>query len=256
MNLQSFPWRILTRKRYERLVLESEERDKLLKDKSLLETLPEEMAGFFLKNIPLSNSQNLQDLFFIWELNKKKNGFFVEIGACDGVLFSNTLLLERDYGWNGILVEPARCWHEKLRNNRNSVIAYDFIGAQSGETILFNEAPEAEFSGAHQLVKLDHNSNRRIGGFQYEIKTLSLKDLLERNQAPKNIDFLSIDVEGGELDILSHFPFNKHTIRAICCEHNFTSQRDKIYGLLLNKGYLRKYESLSGNDDWYFLNQA
>ena len=123
MNLQSFPWRILTRKRYERLVLESEERDKLLKDKSLLETLPEEMAGFFLKNIPLSNSQNLQDLFFIWELNKKKNGFFVEIGACDGVLFSNTLLLERNYGWNGILVEPARCWHEKLRNNRNSVIA-------------------------------------------------------------------------------------------------------------------------------------
>ena len=72
MNLRSFPWRILTRKRYERLVLESEERDKLLKDKNLLETLPEEMAGFFLKNIPLSNSQNLQDLFFIWELNKKK----------------------------------------------------------------------------------------------------------------------------------------------------------------------------------------
>jgi len=253
MKLRTFPWRILTRKRYDKLVLAAVEREKSLKEKNLLEKLPDEMAGFFLKNAPFSNSQNLQDLFFIWELNKKRNGYFVEIGVCDGLLFSNTLQLEKNYGWQGILVEPARCWHDALKRNRSSIICHDFIEAQSGKTILFNEAPEPEFSGAHQLLNQDYHANRRFGGLQYELNTLSLNDLLLLNRAPRNIDFLSIDVEGGEFDILSHFSFDQFCIRAICCEHNFTIQREKIYALLSEKGYERKYENLSGNDDWYFM---
>ena len=165
-------------------------------------------------------------------------------------------MLERDYGWNGILVEPTRCWHDALKRNRRSVICHDFIEDQSGKTFIFNEAPEPEFSGAQQFIKRDQNAGRRSGGLQYEIKTISLDDLLRLNRAPKNIAFLSIDVEGSKLDILSLFPFSKYTIRAICCELNFTAQMDKIYALLSSQGYSRKYESLSGNDDWYFLNQT
>lgn len=252
MKFRSFPWRILTRNRYEQLVSASDEKEVLRKEKALLQELPETMAGFFLKNIPLSRSQNLQDLFFLWEMNRKKNGFFVEIGACDGLLFSNTLLLEKDYDWKGILVEPARCWHEALRKNRQSTISHAFIAGQSGQTVSFNETPQPEYSGAQQLAGQDHNADRRRGGRQYDVPTLSPGDLLGRHQAPSTIDFLSIDVEGGELDILSHFPFDRYDVGAICCEHNFTAQRQSIHELLVGKGYIRKYEKFSAYDDWYF----
>jgi len=226
--------------------------NKLLSEKKMLQELPEPMAGFFLQNIPLSSSQNFQDLFFIWEMEKKKNGFFVEIGACDGLLFSNTLLLERNYGWKGILVEPARCWHAALSNNRRNTISHAFVSGQSGQTVLFNETPEPQYSGSQRLAGQDHNADRRRGGRQYDVQTLSPRDLLSRHQVPFKIDFLSIDVEGGELDILSHFPFDRHDVGAICCEHNFTAQREGIHQLLLAQGFIRKYEKFSAFDDWYF----
>lgn len=252
MKLRGFPWRILTRNRYDQLISASDEKEALLKEKAMLQELPEAMAGFFLKNIPQSCSQNLQDLFFLWEMNRKKKGFFLEIGACDGVLFSNTLLLEKKYGWNGILVEPGRCWHKALSKNRRCAISHAFIAGQSGNTVCFNETPEPEYSGAQQLADQDHNADRRRGGRQYDVPTLSPGDLLRQHQAPTQIDFLSIDVEGGEFDILSHFPFDRHNVGAICCEHNFTAQRKSIHSLLSDHGYIRKYENFSDYDDWYF----
>ena len=57
-----------------------------------------------------SYAQIQQDLFILCELNFKRNGFFVEFGATDGIKLSNTYLLEKEFGWTGVLVEPARCY--------------------------------------------------------------------------------------------------------------------------------------------------
>ena len=65
-----------------------------------------------------SKSQIRQDLFVLSHLGFKKNGFFVEFGATDGVSLSNTYLMENLFEWNGILAEPATCWHKELKNNR------------------------------------------------------------------------------------------------------------------------------------------
>jgi hypothetical protein len=65
------------------------------------------------------------------------------------------------------------------------------------------------------------------------------------------IDYLSIDTEGSEYEILSHFDFEKYHFKIITCEHNFTPARERIFSLLTKNGYARKCENLSKIDDWY-----
>jgi hypothetical protein len=75
--------------------------------------------------------------------------------------------------------------------------------------------------------------------------------LLDKYKAPRCIDYLSIDTEGSEYEILSNFDFERYQFRAITCEHNFQPAREKIYSLLTGKGYTRKFDKLSKFDDWY-----
>ena len=86
---------------------------------------------------------------------------------------------------------------------------------------------------------------------QYAVETISLDDLLKKYNAPEIIDYLSIDTEGSELDILNNFDFNSYQFRVITCEHNYTPARKKIYKLLKNKGYKRILSNISQVDDWY-----
>ena len=76
-------------------------------------------------------------------------------------------------------------------------------------------------------------------------------DLLVSNSAPYEIDYLSIDTEGSEFEILNAFDFSKFNIKVITCEHNFTENRAGIYDLLSKNGYRRVMEEVSFFDDWY-----
>ena len=93
----------------------------------------------------------------------------------------------------------------------------------------------------------------RVKGKIYSVTTISLNDLVKRYNAPRQIDYLSIDTEGSEFDILSTFDFSKYKCKVITCEHNYTYARTKIYDLLSSNGYKRKLENLSAVDDWYVL---
>ena len=75
--------------------------------------------------------------------------------------------------------------------------------------------------------------------------------MLDKHGAPHKIDYLSIDTEGSEYDILKDFNFEKYDISIITCEHNFTNSREDIYSLLTSNGYERKYTGASKFDDWY-----
>ena len=93
---------------------------------------------------------------------------------------------------------------------------------------------------------------RKTFGKKYKVKTISLIDLLLKYNAPKQIDYLSIDTEGSEFEILNAFDFNLYDIKIITCEHNATLNKKKIYNLLINNGYKRKFEEFSNpNEDWY-----
>ena len=79
-------------------------------------------------------------------------------------------------------------------------------------------------------------------------------DLQDEQTAPKTIDYLSIDTEGSEFEILRAFDFNAYHIDIVTCEHNFSTRREDIYQLLLGNGYRRVFTSLSQVDDWYIRN--
>lgn len=197
-----------------------------------------------------SKSQIRQDLFVLAALNFKRKGFFVEFGATDGVNLSNTHILEKVFGWEGILAEPATCWHEKLKTNRNTPTSTKCVWSRSGEKILFNEV--AELSTIDTFTESDWHD--RHAGQRYEVETISLNDLLDQYNAPREIDYLSIDTEGSEFDILDNLDWNKYSFNVITCEHNFTSQREKIFDLLTSHGYTRVLKELSQFDDWYIKN--
>jgi FkbM family methyltransferase len=203
-----------------------------------------------LEIISPSPSQLNQDFFVLHELNWKKNGYFVEFGATDGRTLNNTWLLEKEFGWNGILAEPSKSWRPGLESaGRSAKLEFDCVWSESNAKLTFEEASWGELSTIKGF--LNNDAHERESQKTYQVNTVSLNDLLLRNNAPKVIDYLSIDTEGSEYDILSAVDFDRFTFRCITCEHNFTENRERIYALLTGAGYVRKYEKVSQFDDWY-----
>ncbi|MCJ2049239.1 FkbM family methyltransferase [Methylobacterium sp. J-070] len=210
-----------------------------------------DFLSFATRMAPLSNAQLLQDLWVLYELNEKRNGYFVEFGACDGISLSNTLLLEKTFGWQGALAEPARAWHEALYKNRNCYISDKCIYKTDGIEVLFNEVDIGELSGMKDLVENDFHSHFRQEGRQYGVETISLSRFLSEARAPKRIDYMSIDVEGGEFDVLQSFDFTSYDVALISVEHNFSRTREQIYERLVGLGYRPRFRQFSLFDDWY-----
>jgi FkbM family methyltransferase len=204
-------------------------------------SLPQEQLPELLGYIYKSRSQLWQDLFVISELGFKKNGYFVEFGATNGVDLSNSYLLETDFGWKGILAEPARCWHRDLRSNRKARIEEKCVWQDSSSTLSFNEVAEPELSTIDDFSATDTHRELRQKGKTYDVGTISLLDMLVKYGAPTRIDYLSIDTEGSEFEILNAFDFDRFHFSVITCEHNFTPAREKIRALLGRNGYTRKF---------------
>jgi FkbM family methyltransferase len=198
-----------------------------------------------------SKSQLGQDLIALAVNNFKQGGFFVEFGATDGVDLSNSFLLESKFSWNGILCEPAKFWKEDLITNRNSSIDFDCVWSKTGEDILFHETPSKVLSTINDFSDHDEQSSSKNDGARYWVKSISLGDLLVRHGAPSKIDFLSIDTEGSEFEILNNFDFTRYRFNFISCEHNYGNNREKIHTLLTGNGYRRIFDEFSNFDDWY-----
>lgn len=216
---------------------------------------PDDAATRFLShcmsNAMRSRSQFLQDLWVIYELGPVQGGYFVEFGAADGVHASNSLLFETRFGWNGILAEPARGWQPALKRNRKCHIDTRCVFSRSGETVTFNEPRMALHSTIEAYADRDELADTRADGVRYAVETVSLNDLLETWKAPERIEYLSLDTEGSELDILQAFDFDRWDVRCITVEHNHTDQRQALHAFLTGKGYVRRFSALSNVDDWY-----
>mgnify|MGYP001291233085 FL=1 len=173
------------------------------------------------------------------------------------------MAIRKKLGWDGILVEPAKVWHKSLISNRNCNIETKCIAKKSGEIYEFLEVFNSKESSPSlsTLEKFADNNDwakniRYKNSKKYKVETLSLQDLLEKYKAPYEIQFLSIDTEGSELDILEGYNFNNHKIKSICIEHNnVQNNRDMIFQLLKKKGYERVLEKVSKFDDWYLLKE-
>jgi FkbM family methyltransferase len=199
-----------------------------------------------------SKSQLRQDLFVLCETDFKRDGYFVEFGAANGSDLSNTFLLEHHFCWKGILAEPSKYWHSQLYQNRpNSLIETKCIWNQSGVFLEFMETRDPELSTIQIFQQSDTPISKSQKVRSYSVETISLFDLLRKYDAPKHIDYLSLDTEGSEYDILESFNFDEFSFGIISVEHNYKPIREEIFKLLTQNGYLRKHENVSLFDDWY-----
>jgi FkbM family methyltransferase len=197
-----------------------------------------------VEQIGRSRSQLGQDFFALLANRFKEEGFFVEFGACEGIEFSNTYLLEKEYGWSGILSEPNQAYHAELEKNRTASIDHRAVAGESGQT---RDFLAAGVNGSfHELRNMGRWGRLNPS---YTVATVSLFDLLREHGAPARVDFLSIDTEGSEYEILREFDFSSTRFSTIAIELN---QNDsEITSLLASNGYLRVLASHSQWDGWY-----
>jgi FkbM family methyltransferase len=218
----------------------------------LAASLPPDLASLFLATMDKSQAERWQDLLALSQARFKRNGYFVEFGANDGISISNTYLLEKEFGWTGILAEPLAQFQEALREKRPaSHIEADCVWSVSGETVSFNEPPETLLATVETFRSEHRLPDGQLLGRTHQVQTISLLDMLDKHKAPRHIDFLSVDTEGSEYEILRTFDFSKYTFSVIVCEHNFAPQREPILDLLTSHGYRRVFEAYSENDDFY-----
>lgn len=208
-----------------------------------------------LARFPQSKANLLQDLYVTYKLGEKKNGFFVEFGATDGILLSNTYYLEKTLDWDGVLAEPFPAWRAPLRANRSVGVDYRCVWSESGRQLEFQAANRySELSSLKSFAAGDqYAESRTVDAEVFMVETVSLNDLLTEHAAPDTIDYLSVDTEGSEFEILSTFDFDKFKVRVITVEHNFKAEiRESIRKLLEVHGFVHEFEMFSKADDWYF----
>jgi FkbM family methyltransferase len=199
----------------------------------------------------MSKSQLGQDLNVLKFYNNKREGFFVEIGASDGINLSNTHLLEKSYDWKGICVEPIPNDFLKLKTNRsNSYCCDNAVYNVSGLVLTFDVS-----NSQHLLSGISKHIDRHKDAVDKDkttinVNTISLVDLLDKYNSPKFIEYLSLDTEGSEYEILKTFNFNKYTFGLIDVEHNLIQpRRNDIKKLLTENGYV--YVGENKWDDCY-----
>jgi FkbM family methyltransferase len=201
----------------------------------------------------MSYSQIGQDSEVIKFYKGKKKGFFIEIGASDGIKFSNTFLLEKKYDWKGICVEPIPKNYKLLCENRtNSLCCDKAVYNTSNLEVTFDIAQYDLLSGISNNIDCHKNAVNK-NKTQITVQTISLNDLLDNYNAPNFIDYLSLDTEGSELEILKTFNFEKYKFGLIDVEHNYVEpRRTEIRKLLIDNNYV--YIRENKFDDCYKYN--
>lgn len=171
-------------------------------------------------------------------------GFFVDAGADDGMTLSNTLALAK-LGWKGILVEPAHAFDALKKNRPESICLNEVLMSRSGMSAPFiNKGMGSNIHGFGVL-----------SGPIIERKAKSLGELLFENKAPNFIEYLSLDTEGSEYEILREFPFETYRFGAMTIEHNeyngpvYRTNRLAMQRLLVGHGYV--LVATVNQDDWY-----
>ncbi len=174
-----------------------------------------------------------------------KNGFFLDVGSGDGTFMSNTKALERK-GWTGICIDPF----PRNMQDRSCQIFKEVISSKAGERVKLWAAEE--WSGIVDTLEPLHKETMQKDTAPpiLEFTTVTLADILERAKAPRFIHYMSMDIEGGEINALKGFPFDKYQIGALTVEHNYYEpKRSEIKALMESHGYKRVHTS--DRDDFY-----
>jgi len=199
-----------------------------------------------------SQKKTKQDLWVLKALGNKRGGYFVEAGAADGKTLSNTFLLENTFGWEGICVEPGPKTFSKLKALRKCHCLNLCLWSSDDQDLRYVVDPllggvDSHLSAKHR--KELHSKNAP----KIPCKSATLGKILRDLQAPRMVDYLSLDTEGSELEILGAFDFNEYGFRVATIEHQADPAiRTELVRLMTGNGYRHV-----GDRAWegFFVNQ-
>ena len=203
---------------------------------------------YLIDSLWLSNLQNEtfcgqlgQDALAYSILHKKKRGFFVDIGAHDGVNINNSYLFER-LGWNGFCVEANPKTFEELKKNRKcDTYNLAIFSKNIGTTTLVASDSECSVLDTLELNLTQHHKGRldELGQTKtFSVQTATFNEVMQNYPNIFHIDFMTLDVEGGEMEVLKGIDFDKYSFSVMTIEHNYTeSKEEQIIDFLHTKGY-------------------
>lgn len=190
-----------------------------------------------------SYNQHGQEIWVREVLNNKKDGFFVDIGAFNGVVDSNSYFLEKELNWKGICVEANPEYYWGLSSARSCHMINAAVMPYSGYCLFQGINTYPTTASSHPNA----------------VKCFTLNEILDTFNAPKDIDYMSLDIEGHEFDVLSTLDFARWNIHLLTIEHNSylvgPGKKNLIHNLMTSKGYTRVKEDVLCQfgpfEDWY-----
>jgi FkbM family methyltransferase len=204
-------------------------------------------------------SQALQDLFLDrWVFREIEGGQFIDIGAHDGVTYSNTWFFEKHRRWHGICVEPNPAVFKRLLANRTCTTLNCCIADKTGPVRFQKITGYSEMlSGIVDKYEADHvqriRQEMQDHGGSSEVVTVQARTLTDiaDEYGISEVNYLSIDTEGGELDILQSINFRKVFVHALSVEYR-VPERETMMAVMRE----RNFEMIkSMGSDLLFLNR-
>ncbi len=176
----------------------------------------------------------------------KRKGFFLDLGAADGITNSNTYILEKLFRWNGICIEPNPIFSQRLKKTRNCIIDCSVISDRH-EKVRFR-IDNKQLGG---IVAEDTDNSMKVRGEQLLnaeiiiLDAVTLTELLDRYNTPKIIDYFSLDVEGSEERVIRGFDFDRYRFECLTIER----PTPKVNEILFENGYV--FVKNYWNDSFY-----
>ena len=200
-----------------------------------------------------SDPEHQQDRWVMLEVFPgKRDGFFVDAGAGpDGIQESNTYAMETQLGWKGICIEALPERYEAIKQNRSCYVQQAALWDESTElTFTLNQ----DLPGTSGVLDEMNKPNRErfypqgVSCQEIKLQAMPLADILRKYNAPKHIDYLSMDIEGAEYRALHNFPFDEYSFGCMTIE-KASAKLVKIRQLLLSQGY--RLVNVKGPDDFW-----
>lgn len=184
------------------------------------------------------------------------NSYFLDVGSYDPINYSNTYVLEKEYGWTGICVEAQKDECDKYAESRDCIIVNALVDSEVYESAFLEYrglsgiiTNFSEYDKKRLLPKLE---GRTLEESSVKITTSLLPDILKRYEVPKVIDYFSLDIEGTELRVLRAFPWDEYHVNVMTIEHNrLDTYYNEIRSFMSDLNFDVYPNHLSDNEDCF-----
>ncbi|MDD1626089.1 MAG: FkbM family methyltransferase [Methylococcaceae bacterium] len=171
------------------------------------------------KNLP-DDEQELVRAFF----KNKEDGYYVDVGANDPILESQTYHLEK-LGWDGLLIEPLTNYCEALRAKRNGTVVQFACSAPENH----NKSLKLLDAGVHSTLNEAPIAPGAESNLYVDVVCKTLDSILADNNVKENFDFISVDIEGHEMEMFKGFTLSKWKPSLVLLEDHVTNHEKHLF---------------------------